>query len=131
MKSKMSLLKKVIIQTSCPIIITTAVGIIGIQGHDGLITNVIILFAVLFFLYMIFNSLKKNFENEDEMARVNQQRADSLSFNVMLVVVAVMMIYGLKAKASVNLSASELLFGFAGMNILNLVIFLYYDIRGN
>lgn len=131
MKSKMSLRKKVIIQTGCPTIITTAVGIISIRGQDELLTNIIILLAVVFFAFMIFNSYRKNFEPEDEMARANQQKADSLSFNIMIVIVAIMMLYALKMRTSLELSISILLFSFAGMNVMNLVIFLYYDIRGN
>lgn len=131
MKSKLSLRKKVIIQIISPTIITITMGIIRIRGQDSLLSDIIMFLAICFFLFMLFNTYRKNFESEDEMSKRNQQKADSLSFNIILITVAVVMLYALKTKTSVTLSMEVLLFIFAGMNILNLIIFLFYDIRGN
>lgn len=131
MKAKLSLRKKVIIEIISPTIITTTMGIIRIRGKDSFLTDIILFLAVAFYLIMVVNTYFKNFQPEDEMAKRNQQRADSLSFNITMIVVAGAMLYGLFMKAAVVLSITTIIFIFAGMNILNLLLFLFYDIRGN
>jgi hypothetical protein len=131
MKSKLSLRKKVIIQIISPTLIIINMGIIRMRGQDSLLSYIVIALAIAFFILMLFNTYRKNCEPEDEMAKYNQQRADSLSFNITLIAAACMMVYSLAIKKSILFSFTELLFIFAGMNILNLAIFLYYDIRGN
>jgi hypothetical protein len=106
-------------------------GIIKVHGQDNLLTNVIMLLAIGFYIYMLINTYRKNFEPEDEMAKRNQQKADSLSFNITLITVAGLVLYALFIRTQIILSMTLLLFVFAGMNILSLSLFLYYDIRGN
>jgi uncharacterized membrane protein len=131
MKSKLSLRKKVIIQIISPTLITLNIGIISMYGQNSLLSDIVIILAIGFYLLMLYYTYRKNCEPEDEMSMRSQQKADSLSFNITLVAVAGIMIYAFMVKKSVVFSITSLLFIFAGMNILNLIIFLYYDIRGN
>ena len=131
MKSKLSLRKKIIIQIISPTLITINMAIISIHRKDSMLSYIIIILAIALYLLMLFNTYRKNCEPEDEMARSNQQKADSLSFNIMSITVAAVMLYCLTTKIPVVLSELVLLLIFAGMNILNLGIFLFYDMRGN
>lgn len=131
MKTKLSFRKKVIIEIMSPTIVTATMGLIYLNGRDSILTNVILGMALLGFIVMLFNSYHKKYEPEDERAKHSQMKADSLSFNVMLVSLGGILLYSLIRNNSIRISFAMLLYSFIGMNLLNLVLFLYYDIRGN
>lgn len=130
MKTKLSLRKKIIMQNMAPAIVIVICGVIT-RRDNGMFTNILGLFAIGLLLFMFIYTNNKKSEPTDEMAKQNQLKAGNLSYNITLVTVGLVMLYALKIKASVIISMPVLVCFFVCMIILNLAIFLFYDIRGN
>jgi|GEM_PF-5000264 len=130
MKTKLSLRKKIIMQTIVPDIVIIICGVLA-NLQTGMLNNIMGLFAIVLFIFMFIYTNRKKSEPTDEMAKQNQLKAGNLSYTITLVTVGLVMLYALKFKTSVIISMPVLVYAFVCMHILNLAIFLFYDIRGN
>jgi Ca2+/Na+ antiporter len=130
MNSKLSYRKKLIIQKGTPALLIILMGIIVILKLDYRLTGIIMVIAMITFAGMAINIKQHNCEPEDEMAKYNQYKAGDLSFTITLASVGIGMIYVVYNKTSITFSIPAFMFLFAGISILNLIIFLVYDIRG-
>lgn len=131
MKSKLSLRKKVIMQTIIPAVIIVNCGVSTIRGQGGMLTNIIMFLDIVFLLFMLIYTNLKDCEPTDEMTKLNQFKAAYVAYIIILATVGLVMLYALRLKTSIIISVLSLTFIFVGMVILSLVIFLFYDIRGN
>ncbi|MBU3182624.1 hypothetical protein [Clostridium psychrophilum] len=130
MKTKLSLRKKIVMQTIVPDIVIIVCGVLA-NMQNGLLNNIMGLFAIVLLLFMFIYTNRKKSEPTDEMAKQNQLKAGKLSYTITLAMFGLVMLYALKFKTSVIISMPVLVYGFVCIHILNLAIFLFYDIRGN
>ncbi|AFM39850.1 hypothetical protein Desaci_0790 [Desulfosporosinus acidiphilus SJ4] len=131
MSSKLSLRKKIIMRTISQSVVILFSGEIIMRGQHDMLTKIIAFIPIVFFLSILFYTNRKDCEPRDEMARFNQLKAGNLSYSITLCAIGLVMFYALWFKTSVVISLLNLVFIFVAMYILNLAIFLFYDIRGN
>ena len=128
----MSLRKSLLIKNILPAIDLTIVGVLSQQPVSLSIYPVLpalIIIAVCFGLTIWIS--KKPTESFDEMARKSYFRAGSLSFLICVIAAACLLIFSqFKVEHIITISSSAWCFILAGMLIINVVSFLFFDIKG-
>lgn len=129
MKPKLSLRKRVIMKTISPSLVILICGLI--RRQEGMLINISLFLAILIFLFLHIYINRRDCEPKDEMTDFNQKKAASLTYTIILSMVGVLMLYALWFKTPVIISMTNLVIIFLSMFILNIAVFLFYDIRGN
>lgn len=129
----MSVRKNLLLKDLLPAIILSAVGVIAKQpvAHTivpALPALIVIAISIVFLIWIY----RLPVEHFDEMARKNYLKAGQFSYLICIAVVVVLMIYSfLSVNHAVSFSNSALCFILAGMQIINVAAFLFYDIKGD
>lgn len=128
---KTSLRKRVIVKTIIPTLIILISGFIVMRGKPDILAKTVSIIDIVIFLSSFIYTRRKKFELNDEMTRSNQLKAANVTYVIILSAVGLVMSYGLYYRTSVTISMIELVLIFVGMYILNSILFLFFDIRGN
>lgn len=129
----MNLRKNLLFKNLFPAIILSTVGIMAEQPIAHTIIPVlpalIIIGISIVFLIWIY---RRPVEHFDEMAKKSYLEAGQFSYMICICAMAVLLIYSLlKADHVIFFSNSALCFVLAGMQIVNVAAFLFFDIKGD